>query len=120
VVRGDGRGRQLGIPTANIRPLSPEKLIPADGVYCVSLEIDGDRFAGMANIGLRPTFTDAIERTIEVNLFDFDRDIYDRLVTVEFRKFVRSERKFGSKEEFLAQLEQDRSICRGDAERLAL
>jgi riboflavin kinase/FMN adenylyltransferase len=115
VVRGDGRGRQLGIPTANIHPASPEKLVPADGVYCVGVEVDGVWFSGMANIGLRPTFTDASRRTIEVNLFDFDRDIYERSVTVEFRKFVRSERKFASKEEFLAQLERDRGTCRGDA-----
>lgn len=112
VVRGDGRGRELGIPTANIRPLDPAKLIPANGVYCVTLIIDGELFNGMANIGLRPTFTDATVRTIEANLFDFDRDIYDRAVTLQFRKFVRSEQKFGSKEEFLAQLAQDRAACR--------
>ncbi len=115
VVRGDGRGRELGIPTANIHPLSREKLIPCDGVYCVRIGIEAEMFEGMANIGVRPTFTDASTRTIEVNIFDFERDIYEQRVKVEFRKFVRSEQKFGSKEEFLRQLESDRSVCR-DAE----
>lgn len=112
VVRGDGRGRALGIPTANINPLEPAKLVPVNGVYCVTLTVDGERFNGMANIGTRPTFTEGIERTIEANLFEFDRDIYDRVVTLEFRKFVRSERKFGSKEEFLAQLDEDCATCK--------
>jgi riboflavin kinase/FMN adenylyltransferase len=114
VVRGDGRGRTLGIPTANIRPTDPAKLIPSNGVYCVTLTVDGESFSGMANIGVRPTFTEGIERTIEANLFDFDRAIYERTVLLEFRKFVRSERKFSSGEEFLAQLEKDRAVCRGE------
>lgn len=112
VVRGDGRGRSLGIPTANIRPLEASKLIPANGVYCVRLELDGESFDGMANIGLRPTFTDATQRTIEANLFDFDTDIYDRSVNLLFRKFVRSEQKFASATEFLEQLERDRAVCK--------
>ncbi len=113
VVRGDGRGRTLGIPTANIVPNDPSKLIPANGVYCVQLTVDGQTFSGMANLGVRPTFTDGAARTIEANLFDFDRDIYDHVVTLQFRKFVRSEQKFGSAAEFLEQLERDRAVCRG-------
>ncbi|MDB5034233.1 MAG: Riboflavin biosynthesis protein [Chlorobi bacterium] len=112
VIRGDGRGRSLGIPTANIRPLDETKLIPANGVYCVRLIIGDRRCSGMANIGVRPTFTDGTERTIEVNIFDFDQDIYDATVTVEFLKFVRSERKFGSGAEFMQQLELDHATCR--------
>jgi len=112
VVRGDGRGRTLGIPTANIELLDPAKLIPMEGVYAVSMEIDGITVRGMANIGRRPTFTTGGERTIEVNLFDFDDDIYHNVVRVVFRKFVRSERKFDSVDEFLAQLEEDRIFCR--------
>lgn len=112
VVRGDGRGRQLGIPTANVQPLDDAKLLPGNGVYCVEMVIDGERIAGMANIGVRPTFTDATVRTLEVNLFDFERDIYERRVIVEFVRFVRSEQKFSSAEEFLAQLERDRDTCR--------
>lgn len=111
VVRGDGRGRTLGIPTANVRPVDEAKLLPGNGVYCVSMLVDGELHRGMANVGVRPTFTDATVRTLEVNLFDFDRDIYDLTVTVEFDRFIRAERKFASAEEFLVQLERDRAEC---------
>lgn len=111
VIRGDGRGRQLGIPTANINPLNPNKLIPANGVYCVRMQIHGVWHRGMGNIGVRPTFTDATQRTIEVHLFNFIEEIYHQIVTVELCKFARSEQKFGSAEEFLAQLKHDRIIC---------
>jgi riboflavin kinase/FMN adenylyltransferase len=114
VVRGDGRGRKLGIPTANIAPLHAEKMIPANGVYCVGLAGEGIEARGMANLGVRPTFTEGTERTIEAHLFDFDRDIYEQVVTLEFRKFVRSERKFESAEAFLAQLAADRAVCSGE------
>ncbi|MBC8145451.1 MAG: bifunctional riboflavin kinase/FAD synthetase [bacterium] len=114
VVRGDGRGRSLGIPTANVRPLEPSKLIPGNGVYCVAMIVDDKRLAGMANIGVRPTFTDGSERTLEVNLFDFDQDIYDQVVTVEFLRFIREERKFNDADEFLAQLDIDRTACRDE------
>lgn len=113
VVRGDGRGRSIGLPTANVEPIDPEKLLPGNGVYCVRMTVDGRELRGMANIGVRPTFTDGTVRTLEVNLFDFDQDIYDHVVNVEFRKFVRSEQKFPSKEAFLAQLEEDRRVCAG-------
>lgn len=112
VIKGDGRGRKLGIPTANIEPLDPAKLIPMEGVYSVSMVLNDREIRGMGNIGRRPTFTDGRERTIEVNLFDFDEDIYHNVVTLVFRKFVRSERKFGSAEEFLEQLDSDRAFCR--------
>jgi len=111
VVRGDGRGRRIGVPTANIRPLKGTKLIPCNGVYCVHIRIGNETHRGMANIGVRPTFTSGEERTIEANIFDFGDEIYHQIVTVEFIKFVRSEQKFGSLDEFLAQLERDRAIC---------
>lgn len=115
VVRGDGRGKSLGIPTANIRPIHDQKLIPVNGVYCVGMRVDDLEERGMANVGVRPTFTEGIERTIEVNLFEFDRDIYEQVVTLEFRKFVRSEQKFASAEAFLAQLAADRGVCGGSS-----
>lgn len=112
VVRGDGRGRTLGVPTANVRAPEESKLLPGNGVYCVGMLVDGARHRGMANIGVRPTFTDATVRTLEVNLFDFDGDLYEKTVTVEFTRFVRHEQKFGSAEEFLRQLDHDRTVCR--------
>jgi riboflavin kinase/FMN adenylyltransferase len=122
VVKGDGRGKTLGIPTANIEPSESAKLLPADGVYAVNLILPDDsgeirHLRGMANIGRRPTFTDGRDRTLEVNIFDFDEEIYHNLVFVEFRKFVRSEQKFASVEEFLEQLERDRRVCRDEESR---
>ncbi len=115
VVRGDGRGRELGIPTANVRPETDSLLIPQNGVYCVQMRVGSDqdapKYGGMANIGVRPTFTDGSVKTIEVNLFGFNDELYHQQVTVEFLKFVRLEQNFSSKDAFLARLEEDRRIC---------
>ena len=108
VVQGDKRGRELGIPTANIKPLDPNKLMPANGVYVVSCEIDGADRIGMANIGVRPTFTTDSEPQLEVHFLDLDRDLYHQTLTVRFQKYLRPEVRFGSKEEFLEQLQKDR------------
>ena len=108
VIRGDGRGRELGIPTANLKPLDEHKLVPGNGVYVVTAEIDGRTVVGMANIGIRPTFTTDTERSVEVHFLDLDQDLYDRNVTVTFRQFLRKEQTFASKEAFLEQLAQDR------------
>jgi len=108
VVKGDGRGRALGIPTANIQPLNEVKLLPGNGVYVVSSDIDGTTKIGMANIGVRPTFTSGEQHTLEVNYLDVDKDLYSRNVTVTFHRFLRNEQKFASKEAFLEQLENDR------------
>ena len=113
VVRGDGRGRQLGIPTANVQPESASQLIPHNGVYCVTLYRGNETKShnGMANVGVRPTFTDGTVRTVEANLFDFDDELYNQQVKLEFCRFVRFEQAFPSKEAFLAQLEKDRTVC---------
>lgn len=108
IVRGDGRGRQLGFPTANVVPADPHKLLPASGVYVVSMMLNGAEYYGMANIGVRPTFTSDTVPTLEVHLLDFDNDIYDSTVDVRFHMRLREERKFGSREEFLTQIEQDK------------
>jgi riboflavin kinase / FMN adenylyltransferase len=111
VVTGDKRGAKLGIPTANIQSPHPNKLLPANGVYFVSLQINGNLFYGMANIGTRPTFTDETIRTLEVNIFDFDKDIYNKTVTVNFIRFIRDEKKFSGIDDFLVQLSDDRKKC---------
>lgn len=108
VVRGDGRGRQLGIPTANVRPVDEHKLMPANGVYVVIVEIDGTPQLGMANIGLRPTFTQDTQPTLEVHFLDVEVDLYDQQLDVAFIAKIRDERRFDSREEFLAQLQNDR------------
>lgn len=111
VMRGDGRGRRLGVPTANVHPDDPNKLLPGNGVYLVSSEIGGRLVYGMANVGVRPTFTNDIEPSLEVHYFDFADIIYDRNVKVWFLKFIRDERKFESADLFLSQLNDDRFQC---------
>lgn len=110
VVKGDGRGRSLGFPTANILPSDSDKLIPAKGVYAVSVEIDGGVYHGMLNIGTRPTFKNENESLaiLEVNILDFDQNIYGQKITIEFKGRIRSERKFDSAESLKMQITEDK------------
>ncbi len=108
IVRGRGEGRKLGFPTANML-VARQQLVPKRGVYSVGVEVEGipGRFAGMMNIGCRPTYG-AGEDTIEVNIFNFDTDIYGRRMSVSFLRRLRDERKFRSVEDLKQQLCQDR------------
>jgi riboflavin kinase/FMN adenylyltransferase len=111
VVEGDGRGRKLGLPTANIQPSEDQKLLPKNGVYLVSAYIDGKNVYGMANVGIRPTFTDDIHPRLEVHFFDWNKMLYGREVMVAFLKFIRDERKFESTGLFFEQIVSDRDEC---------
>lgn len=111
VVRGDQRGRKLGIPTANVGPTDPNKLMPQRGVYVVSSMIAGRRVYGMANIGRRPTFTDDVVDTLEVNFLDFDGMLYDTTITVDFHTRIRPEMKFEGVDMFLSQIREDRATA---------
>ncbi|MBI3259214.1 MAG: riboflavin biosynthesis protein RibF [Ignavibacteriae bacterium] len=111
VVEGHRRGHTLGIPTANVKPRNPHKLLPANGVYLVSSDIDGKMYYGMANIGLRPTFTNDVIPTLEVHYLFMDMNLYDRMISVNFLKYIRGERKFDSVDLFLSQVVEDRNIC---------
>jgi riboflavin kinase/FMN adenylyltransferase len=111
VVEGDGRGRKLGLPTANIQPSETQKILPKNGVYLVSAIVDGHNLYGMANVGIRPTFTDDTHPRLEVHFFDWNRVIYDREVIVSFLKFIREERKFESTGLFFEQIIQDKESC---------
>lgn len=113
VVPGDGRGRELGFPTANIVPSGRNKLIPARGVYVVGVMLEGReyfgrRYFGMMNIGVRPTVTDGVRQVLEVHLFEFDEQIYGRELTITFLKRLREEQKFASQQELVRQLSTDR------------
>jgi riboflavin kinase / FMN adenylyltransferase len=108
VVRGDGRGKGLGFPTANIAPDSPRKVIPSRGVYVVGVEAGGKRFFGMMNIGVRPTVTPEGREILEVHLFDFSGDLYGSPLRVTFIERLRDERKFAGIGELKAQLALDR------------
>ena len=118
VVSGDGRGRQIGFPTANLKP-SSDQLIPADGVYAVLVSADGLSRGGMMNIGKRPTFEGA-GRAIEVHLFDFDGVLNGRELSIEFVHRVRDERKFDSVDDLVEQLKNDeltsRPLCEKSAQ----
>ena len=114
VVRGEGLGKGLGYPTANVLVEDVNKIIPADGVYavkCVFPASPEKTFGGMCNIGRRPTFNGRY-KTIEAHLFDFDRDIYGEQITLEFVDRIRNEQKFDGKEALKNQLSSDENTAR--------
>ncbi len=113
VVKGDGRGREIGFPTANIQPDTPKKLVPLEGVYCVEVLVDAHKHVGMLNIGVAPTFGPGRTRTVEVHLFDVNETLYGHSLEVRFLRRIREEKKFSSKEQLIEQLQHDRSECLG-------
>ncbi len=116
VVKGSGRGRDLKFPTANIAVENPYKFIPANGVFAVDVEYDNLIYKGMLNIGYKPTFSAAPaggrqadeKRSIETHIFNFNKNIYQKELTVYFKKRLRSEKKFDTIEALTAQLEIDK------------
>lgn len=106
IVGGEGRGRDLNFPTANIELDSRDKLIPGDGVYAVYAFLGSKKVAGMMNIGVRPTFVSGA-RVMEVNLFDFHETIYGEKMKIEFVDRIRDEKKFSGPDELVAQLKKD-------------
>jgi len=113
VSHGDKRGRTIGFPTMNI--FLGDLVRPALGVYTVKALIEGDErwVAGVANLGKRPTVGGEDER-LEVHLFDFDRDVYDKRVRVQLLRFIRPERKFESFDALKAQIAADAATARAD------
>lgn len=107
VVHGEKRGRQIGFPTANLELVEPSKLVPADGVYATWAYLGKKKFASMTNIGFRPT-VDGKKHSIETHLLDFDKDIYNQNLNLEFVQLLRMEKRFNGLEELKSQLEQDR------------
>ena len=109
VVSGYQVGRKLGFPTANLQPSCPDKLIPKEGVYAVYAYVEGKRYAGMLNIGSRPTIGNGTERSIEVHLIGFEGNLYQHALRVEFMQYIREEQKFEGIETLIAQLQQDKA-----------
>lgn len=107
VVEGDKIGRSMGFPTANIHIPEPYKLIPADGVYAVQVQLDGQHYNGMLNIGHRPT-VGGQKRQVEVHIFKLSGDLYNKKIRLFLIKQIRTELKFASLEELKMQLEQDK------------
>jgi riboflavin kinase/FMN adenylyltransferase len=108
VIEGNKIGRTIQFPTANIKVEDAHKLIPKNGVYAVSVTIEGKKGShkGMMNIGTRPTFNDT-ERHIEVHLFDFNGDLYNHTLTVHIVDRIRDEMRFANADELKKQLEKD-------------
>jgi riboflavin kinase/FMN adenylyltransferase len=107
VVTGEGRGRTIGFPTANIAPLN-DYVIPKKGVYAVRCTVNGERYNAVMNIGTKPTFTEnEVNQTLEAHLFNFDQSIYDQEIEVEFMQYLRPERKFASVQQLIEQIQQD-------------
>lgn len=110
VVRGDGRGRQIGVPTINLGDVPAGKLLPPDGVYAAIVEWSGGRAGAMLNQGGRPTFADG-RRTMEAHLFGVTGDLYDSWVRVTWVERLRDVRRFGSVDELTQQLSRDREAA---------
>ena len=108
VVAGNKLGRTMGFPTANMELYEPLKIVPANGVYAVEVEVLGQRHGGICNIGTRPTVGSGNARTIETNIFGFDDDIYGLDLRISFIARLRDERRFASLDELRAQIEADR------------
>ncbi|MEN9510266.1 MAG: hypothetical protein RLZZ370_85 [Bacteroidota bacterium] len=106
IVHGMKLGRTIGYPTANLQPDEPYKLIPAHGVYAVTVLVNGVRYKGMANIGMNPAVPGK-GFSIEAHLFDFSGDLYEIAASFEFQAFLRKERKFDSLDALKAQLHED-------------
>jgi len=107
VIHGDGRGKHIGLPTANLLPWQ-SKLIPAAGVYAAYTEVGGNQHASVVNIGHRPTFygPGAIQ-TIETHIFDFHQEIYDQKIGIHFIERLRPEEKFNGVDALMAQIKCD-------------
>ena len=111
VVAGNRMGRTIGFPTANMQLYEPLKLVPQNGVYAVNVEVTGNVFRGMCNIGTRPT-VGGTARTIETHILGFNEDIYGLPLRIRFLRRIRDERKFPSLDALRAQLEQDALNCK--------
>lgn len=107
IVHGDGRGGQIGIPTANVA-VWPEQIIPARGVYATLAWNNQDAIPSVTNIGLRPTFENAANLSrVEAHLLDFDEDLYGSELRLDFVKFLRPEQRFSSASSLVDQIQQD-------------
>ena len=107
VIKGNGIGKNINFPTANISLKNNDKIIPMDGVYAVTINFDKRNFNGMANIGFRPT-VDGKNRTVEIHIFELEEDIYGLSLKINFIKHIRNEIKFDNLKELELQLNKDK------------
>ncbi len=107
VVKGNQLGRKIGFPTANLSVVDAYKLIPENGVYAVRVKVRNEWYKGMLNIGWRPTVS-GNSKTIEVNIFDFEADIYGETIVLDFQHRIRPEQKFAGLDALIRQLKRDK------------
>ncbi|MCF8008438.1 MAG: bifunctional riboflavin kinase/FAD synthetase [Halanaerobiales bacterium] len=105
VVKGFGRGKKLGIPTANIKPIT-KYVLPPDGVYAVYIHIDDQKYKGVANFGHKPTFDDN-NFTIEVHIPEFNSEIYGEDIDLELIEYIREEKKFKNTDQLVKTIKSD-------------
>jgi riboflavin kinase/FMN adenylyltransferase len=108
VVRGAQIGRTIGFPTANVLPENSEQIVPGNGVYAIQVEVNGQNYNAMLNIGYRPTVSNELQLHIEANIFDFSGDIYGQQITLIFIEKLRDEQKFPSLDALKEQLSKDK------------
>ncbi len=108
VVHGDNRGKDLGFPTANLKINDEDKLLPAIGIYAVECIIENKKHYGLLSIGTRPTFYKEGNVIPEIYLFDFNQNIYDKIITVNLVEKIRDEQKFSSVDELIEQMNKDK------------
>ncbi len=106
VVHGKGIGKTLGFPTANINA-AKEKIVPKNGVYSVGVLVGDEKLRGVCSVGVNPTIEKHAHRTVEAHILDFDRDIYNEVITVSFKKRIRDEVRFDSTMQLSEQIKKD-------------
>ncbi len=112
IVRGDGRGKKLGFPTANISIDNDDKLVPAKGIYAAECIVENEKHYGLLSLGSRPTFHKDGDVIPEFYIFDFDRDIYDCIMQVNLIERIRNEEKFNSVDDLIIQMKKDEETGR--------
>ena len=110
IVHGKSIGRTIGFPTANVEVSEEYKLLPKNGVYLIQSIINKKQVFGMMNIGVKPTLIES-SKTIEINFFDFEGDLYDKNIRVDIKQFIRDEVRFESLELLKSQIQKDKINC---------
>ncbi len=112
VIKGSGVGNKIKFPTANINPQNQNQLIPGKGAYCVDVLVDNQKYLGMCNIGVRPTLYEKGEIVIEVHLITENvLSLLNKNIKINFKSFIRKEKKYANTNELVKQLELDRHLC---------
>jgi riboflavin kinase/FMN adenylyltransferase len=113
VIDGDKLGRELGFPTANLKP-SPNKLIPKDGVYAGTAIINDNGYKAAISIGTRPTVTQSTDRVVEALLLDFDGDLYGKKIFITLSSYLREQIKFSTMDKLKEQMKADVDLVRSN------